>query len=255
MAEKSIGKKAEAPSGMGQNRTMLILGAVALAVLVAVGIYYARGGFGTSGGRVADKDKTDPAVTALLAPGPLPDMTLGSENAPNTIVEYASMTCPHCAHFQTDVFPQVKEKYIDTGKVRYVFREFPLDGLALAASMLARCSGDRFFPMLDALFQTQKTWAVPGADGKEKLAQVAKQAGISQAEFDKCLADKELFNKIVLIRQKGNEEFQVDSTPSFFVNGKRVKGEVTIETFDVALGEAPAKSEDEKTEGSDSPGQ
>jgi protein-disulfide isomerase len=120
--------------------------------------------------------------------------------------------------------------------------------------MLARCSGDRYFPMIDALFQTQKTWAVPGADGKEKLAQVAKQAGISQTEFDQCLADKDLFNKIVLVRQKGNEEFQVDSTPSFFVNGKRVKGEVTIETFDVALGEAPAKSEDEKTEGSDSPG-
>src|SRR5687767_13807163 len=107
MAEKSTGKKAEATPGTGQNRTMLILGAVALAVLVAASIYYARGGFGTSGGRIADADKTDPATSALLAPGPLPDMTLGSENAPNTIVEYDSMTCPHCAHFQTEVFPQV----------------------------------------------------------------------------------------------------------------------------------------------------
>ena len=233
----------------------MILSGIVLAILIAGAIYYARGGFGTSGGRVADADKTDPSVSALLAPGPLPEMTLGSESAPNTIVEYASMTCPHCAQFQIDVFPKVKEKYIDTGKVRYVFREFPLDGLALAASMLARCSGDKYFPMIDALFATQKTWAVPGAEGKEKLAQVAKQAGISQAEFDKCLADKDLFNKIVLIRQKGNEEFQVDSTPSFFVNGKRLKGEHTIEAFDVALGEAPAKSEDEKTEGSDAPGQ
>ncbi len=165
------------------------------------------------------------------------------------------MTCPHCAQFQTDVFPHVKEKYIDTGKVRYVFREFPLDGLALAASMLARCSGDKYFPMIDALFGTQKTWAVPGAEGKEKLAQVAKQAGISQAEFDKCLADKDLFNKIVAVRTRGNEEFQVDSTPSFFVNGKRLQGGPTIEAFDVALGEAPAESKDEKSEGSTPQGQ
>ena len=255
MAEKSTGKKATGAPETGQNRTMMILGAVALAVLVAAGIYYLRGGFGTSGGRIADADKTDPAVSALLAPGPLPDMTMGSENAPNLIVEYASMTCPHCAQFQTDVFPHVKEKYIDTGKVRYVFREFPLDGLALAASMLARCSSDKYFPMIDALFETQKTWAVPGAEGKVKLAQVAKQAGISQAEFDKCLADKELFNKIVAVRTRGNEEFQVDSTPSFFVNGKRLKGEHTIEVFDVALGEAPAKSQDDKSKGSTPPGQ
>lgn len=255
MAEKSTGKKAAAAPQTGPNRTMLILGAVALAILIGVGIYYWRAGSGPSGARIADADKTDPAVSALLTPGPLPDMTLGSEDAPNVIVEYASMTCPHCAQFQTDVFPHVKEKYIDTGKVRYVFREFPLDGLALAASMLARCSGDRYFPMIDALFQTQKTWAVPGAEGKDKLAQVAKQAGISQQEFDRCLADKELFDKIVLIRQKGNEEFQVDSTPSFFVNGKRLKGEVTIETVDVALGEKPAKSEDDKPGETEQPAQ
>jgi protein-disulfide isomerase len=259
MAEKSTGKsKKAAVTETGKtapNRTMLILGAVALALLVAVGIYYLRGGFTPSATRVADKDKVDPSVAALLAPGPLPEMTLGSENAPNLIVEYASMTCPHCAQFQTEVFPQVKTKYIDTGKVRYIFREFPLDGLALAASMLARCSGDKYFPMIDALFQTQKTWAVPGAEGKEKLAQVAKQAGISQEEFDKCVADKDLFNKIVLIRQRGNEEFQVDSTPSFFINGKRLRGEHRIEDFDVALGEKPAKSEGDKTEGSSLPGQ
>jgi protein-disulfide isomerase len=247
MADKSTDKtKKAAPAGNGaaQNRPMLMLGAVALALAVAAGVYYVRGGFDHATGPVAEKDKTDPSSAALLAPGPLPEMTLGKEDAPNVIVEYASMTCPHCAQFQTQVFPQVKTKYIDTGKVRYIFREFPLDGLAVAASMLARCSGDKYFPMIDALFQTQPTWVVPGADGKDKLFQVARQAGISREEFDKCLADKDLFNKIVEVRKRGNEEFQVDSTPSFFVNGKRVKGEHNIEDFDLALGEKPTPKDD-----------
>ena len=118
---------------------------------------------------------------------------------PYTIVEYASMTCPHCAHFYTEVFPEVKKPSTSIpGKARFIFREFPLDGLAVAASMLARCAGDdRFYPMVDGLFETQETWAVPGEDGKQKLVLIAKQAGFSQEAFDKCLADKELFDKIV----------------------------------------------------------
>ncbi len=250
MADKSKEKTTKAaPPGTGAapNRTMFILGAVALAVLIAAGIYWYRVSSESSAPRLSDAEKTDPSVAALLAPGPLPEMIIGSESAPNVIVEYASMTCPHCAQFQTQVFPLVKTKYIDTGKVRYVFREFPLDGLAVAASMLARCSGDKYFPMIDALFQTQSTWAVPGPDGKEKLFQVARQAGISREDFDKCLADKDLFNKIVQVRERGNEEFQVDSTPSFFINGKRIKGEHRIEDIDVALGEKPEPAKDGAT--------
>ena len=114
---------------------------------------------------VADKDKVDPDVAVLMAAGPLPDIVVGSADAPNTIVEYASMTCPHCAQFQTEVFPQLKTKYIDTGKVRYMLREFPLDNLAAAAFMLARCAGnDRYYPMVDAMFSTQESWAAPGVD-------------------------------------------------------------------------------------------
>jgi protein-disulfide isomerase len=129
----------------------------------------------------------------------------------------------------------VKKKYIDTGKARFVFREFPLDGLAVAASMLARCAGDdRFYPLVDGLFETQETWAVPGEDGKEKLLLIAKQAGFSKDAFDECLADKELFEKIVAVRKKAHEEYGVDATPSFFVNGKRLKG-VSIEVFDAAI--------------------
>ena len=246
------------------NRTLYIALALVLAVAVALGVYYWRGGFG-QGGNVAGKDKTDPDVAALMAPGPLPDIIVGKPDAPYTIVEYASMTCPHCADFQTEVFPQIKTKYIDTGKARYMLREFPLDNLAAAAFMLARCAGDdRYYPMVDALFETQETWAAPGGDAKEKLLQIARQAGISKEQFDQCLADKDLFGKIVKTREIAHEKFQVDSTPSFFVNGKRLKNAHTLEDFQVALGDAPAKSDDgaaktddgaAKTEGSPAPAQ
>ena len=104
-----------------------------------------------------DKPKMDPEMAAIMEAGPLEDIVLGDPDADTIIVEYASMTCPHCAHFYKEIFPDVKKKYIDTGKARFIFREFPLDGLAVAASMLARCSGnDRFYPMLEGLFETMR---------------------------------------------------------------------------------------------------
>ena len=229
----------------GPNKALMIAVGALFAVAVAAGIYYYRGGFNQDPQRVADKDKVDPDVAMLMAAGPLPDIVVGSANAPNSIVEYASMTCPHCAQFQTEVFPQVKAKYIDTGKARYILREFPLDNLAAAAFMLARCSGnDRYYPMVDALFSTQESWAVPGVDAKDKLLQIARQAGMSKDEFDKCLTDKELFSKIVQVRQIANDKFQVDSTPTFFINGKRLKGDHQLKDFEVAFGDAPAPATD-----------
>lgn len=215
----------------GKSRTGLYAaGALAAAAIVAGIIYFAGDSTPAPG---TPKDEVE--VSELMEAGPLEDVVLGKADAPNTIVEYASMTCPHCANFNVNVFPQVKEKYIDTGKARFVFREFPLDGLAIAASMLARCAGnDRFYPMVDGLFETQETWAVPGEDGKQKLLLIAKQAGFSQEAFDKCLADKALFDKIVEVRKKAHEEFGVDSTPAFFVNGKRLKGP-RIEDFEAAI--------------------
>jgi protein-disulfide isomerase len=239
------------------NRTLYIVLGVVLALAVALGVYYWRGGFG-QGGNVAGNDKSNPDVAMLIAPGPLPDIIVGSADAPYTIVEYASMTCPHCAEFQTDVFPELKTKYIDTGKARYMLREFPLDNLAAAAFMLARCSGDdRYYPIVDALFETQETWAAPGTDAKDKLLQIARQAGISKDQFDQCLANKDLFGKIVKTREIAHEKFQVDSTPTFFVNGKRLKGAHKLEDFQTALGDAPAKTDDgaAKTEGSPAPAQ
>ncbi|MGD2026155.1 MAG: DsbA family protein [Methyloceanibacter sp.] len=207
----------------------LVLGALAIGLFV----------MNAEAPQATDAPKADPELVALLDAGPLEDIVLGDPNADTVIVEYASMTCPHCAHFYEEVFPQLKEKYIDTGKVRFIFREFPLDGLAVAASMLARCAGnDRFYPMVDGLFETQETWAVPGADGKDKLKLIAKQAGFSEESFETCLADKELFDKIVAVRKKAHEDFGVDATPAFFVNGKRLDG-IAFETFEAAIEGTP----------------
>lgn len=215
----------------GKNKTgIYVIGALVIAAVIA-GIYYVRGNAPSD----PNAPKDDPQLSALLEAGPLEDVFLGDPDAPAVIVEYASMTCPSCAHFHKTVFPQVKEKYIDTGKARFVLREFPIDGLAAAASMLARCAGtDRFYPMVSGLFETQETWAVPGEPGKEKLLLIAKQAGFSKESFDKCLADQELFDKVVAVRKKAHEEYGVEGTPSFFVNGKRLPG-ATIEHFDTAI--------------------
>ena len=194
----------------------------------------------------------------LMIPGPLPEMALGSTDAPNTIIEYTSMTCPNCAQFQNEVLPQLKTKYIDTGKVIFMLREFPLDNLAAAAFMLARCSGDdRYYPMVDAMFATQESWVVPGADGKEQLLKIARQVGMSKEEFDKCLVNEDLFKKIVDTRTMANDKFQVDSTPTFFINGKRLTGDHQLKDFEAALGESlsppAANGNQTKTKGSTTP--
>ena len=234
-AAKSPGARPAAGEDAAPNKTKIfIIGAVALAALIGGIVYWRSGSDATT---VTTGENKDVDVAVLMAPGPLEDVSLGKADAPNTIVEYASMTCPHCAQFHTAVLPELKEKYIDTGQVRLILREFPLDGLAMAAIMLARCAGpDRYYPMVDALFETQKTWAMPGADGKEKLLVIAKQAGFSKEKFDQCLADKELFEKIVETRKIAHEKFGVDSTPSFFVNGKRLTGEHQFKDFEAALG-------------------
>src|SRR5687768_5061793 len=111
------------------------------------------------------------------------DMALGKPDAPVTVIEYASMTCPHCAHFHAETLKAFKEKYVDTGKVRLIFREFPFDGLALRASMLARCAGaERYFPMLDVLFQQQNQWT-RAKDPMAALAQIGRLAGVSPQKF------------------------------------------------------------------------
>ena len=138
----------------------------------------------------------------------------------------------------SDSSPELKRKYIDTGKVRFILREFPHDGLSVAASMLVRCGAadrDRA-TMIEDLFESQATWADPGVDSKDELLQIAKQAGFSQQAFDRCLADRELFDTITDARQRAHDEFGVDSVPTFFVNGARLVGMHWLGDFEAMLG-------------------
>ena len=181
------------------------------------------------------KGPAEVSVDELMKPGPLPELSLGSADAPITVVEYASMTCGHCAHFHTTVFPLLKEKYIDTGKVHFIMREFPLDNLAVAASMLARCAGgDKTFPLISALFAKQEEWAFVRGDPRPELLKLVKQAGFTQESFDKCLTDQKLLDDIYAIRARASETFGVDATPTFFINGKKLAG-VGLEDFEKAF--------------------
>lgn len=176
-------------------------------------------------------------IAELMKAGDLPDLAIGPEDAKVTIVEYASMTCGHCMHFHTKVFPELKKKYIDTGKVRLIFREFPLDARAFAASMLARCAGstEKSLALVSALFDTQETWAFVKENPTPKLFEIAKQAGFTQETFDKCLTDQKLLDQLTAIHTRANTEFGVNATPSFFINGKRLQAAPSIEEFDKVL--------------------
>ena len=175
-----------------------------------------------------------PTVEELMRPGPLPDLVLGKADAPVTIIEYASMTCPHCANFHKTTYPALKSKYIDTGKVKFIFREFPLDELAVAASMLARCAGgEKAIAMIDVLFASQEKWAV--RQPIPVLLQIAKQAGFTEKTFDECLKDQTLYNNLMAMRERGTKDYKVESTPTLFVNGKVLKGGATIEELEKAI--------------------
>ena len=192
-------------------------------------------GMSVAGGAIAQRrGPSEVPVEELMKPGELPELVLGNNDAPVTIDEYASMTCPHCANFHTRVLPELKKKYIDTGKVRLVFREFPLDNLAAAGAMLARCSGDKAFDMLEILFHKQEEWVVRN-DPVSKLFDMAKQAGFTKESFEKCLTDDDLLKKVEAVRTRANEKFGVNSTPTFFINGKRLSGGGSIADFDRAL--------------------
>jgi protein-disulfide isomerase len=166
-------------------------------------------------------------MAELLKPGALPEKTMGKDDAKVTIVEYASMTCPHCAHFNETTFPDLKKNYIDTGKVRYILREFPFDPRAEAGFMLARCAGDNYFAMVDVLFRQQMQWAA-GDNTKEALLQIARLAGFTQESFNACLTDQKLLDQVRAVQKRGADEFKVDSTPTFFINGKTYKGAMSI---------------------------
>ena len=166
----------------------------------------------------------------LAKPGPDGDVVLGSDKAPVTIVEYASMTCPHCAHFSETTFPELKKRYIDTGKVRFIFREFPFDKVAAAAFMLARCAGkDRYMAVVETLFAKQAEWAVN--EPRAPLENIAKQLGFTEETFKQCLTNQKVLDDIEAVRNRAVQKLGVNSTPTFFINGKKLTGDVPIDTL------------------------
>jgi protein-disulfide isomerase len=169
----------------------------------------------------------------LLKPEAIPDMVLGDPKAPVTIVEYASMTCPHCAHFQETTFPELKKRYIDTGKVRYILRDFPLDNLAGAVFVLAHCAAKddptKYYSMVDTFFREQRTWAVEKP--VPPLMAIAKQAGMTEQSFNACVENQKAWDAMESVRQRAMKQFKVESTPTFFINGTQLDGAVSIDEF------------------------
>jgi len=200
-------------------------------VLSALAVFGIRGGFSAS------TAGTDQDTAALVAkPVSLPDMVLGSTNAPVTIVEYSSLTCPHCAAFAENVFPMLQSKYIDTGKVRFVSREFPLDVKAAAGSMLARCaaSGDpsKFFEATMMLFKLQQELVAHTTD---TLTQIGAKFGMAQASVESCVKDDATLDKLQADQNFAFGQLKVEATPTFFINGEKVKGSMSFEELEAKL--------------------
>ena len=173
----------------------------------------------------------------------LEELALGPADAKVVVIEYASMTCGHCARFHKNVFPELKKKYIDTNQIRFIMREFPLNNLAAAASMLARCAGEgKTFPMIDVLFDKQVDWAFVRENPVPALFEMSKQAGFTKESFEACLGDQKLLDQIVSIKDRGASVFGISSTPTFFINGTRLKGGGALADFEKIIDPLLAKS-------------
>lgn len=197
------------------NRRTVLQGSVAVAALAALGACSSE----------------DASTDKLAQPGPLPERSIGDPNAPVTVIEYASMTCPHCASFHNRTYPALKEKYIDTGKVRFIFREFPLDPVGATVAVVARCAPeDKFFDVIDVFFKQQPAYRT--AEPLPALVDIAKQVGFTKQSFDACLTNQEVIDGVNAIRTHGAETLQVDATPTFFINGKKVSGALSLEAFE-----------------------
>ena len=185
----------------------------------------------------------DVDMAEVLKPGALPDMILGEANAPVTIVEYMSTTCPHCAAFHNNTFDAIKAKYVDSGKARFIVREFPFDPRAAAAFMLARCQPQdstklteaaQYYPMISMLMKQQETWAA-AQDGREALLQMSKLAGFTQESFQACLTNQKLLDDVNAVRERGAKEFGVAATPTFLINGKRYSGDMSVDSMSALI--------------------
>jgi protein-disulfide isomerase len=197
------------------------------AAIVAAGVFVA--GIGTdaalSRAYAADDAKAEKAAETN-------EIIYGDPDAPVTIVEYASLTCPHCANFHTTMLPLLKERLLDTGKAKLVFKDFPLDQLALRASVLIRCNtGTRSRAMLDVLFKTQESWG-RSQDPVGALLNIGRAAGMTDEDLEACFNNQEIVDGVIQQRLEAEQTYQVSSTPSFVIDGTLYRGGMTIEQFE-----------------------
>lgn len=210
------------------ERRHILIGGGALALLAA------GGGFSFYLRNSVAQEALTPVEDGLFEQ----DRILGSPDAPVTIIEYSSLTCPHCASFHANTLPTLKKKWIDAGKARLVYRHFPFDALGMYAALAANCvEGDRHFGFIDILFRNQQRWA-RSQDPRVAIEQMAALAGIDKASLDACVQDEAELSRIQKMQQIGQDEYGINSTPSFIINGKKLVGDQGIETFEEALTEA-----------------
>jgi protein-disulfide isomerase len=207
-------------------------------ILLLFAVWVALGGCGGGAGPTdapADKALNVPSPEELMQAGPLGERALGNPNAPVTVIEYASLTCPHCAHFQREVFPRVKKELIDTGKIRFIVREFPIGHTSGAAAIINRCATeDKYFSLFNAFLLRQPEW-VSQAVRPDAIYSVAKSSGMTREAFDKCLTNQTIIDGLTEVKQRGRK-FGVIGTPTFFANGRKAQGTITFEEFKAMLG-------------------
>jgi len=221
---------------------MMLLRAARASIPIAVAIALSGCG-GGAGGPAPPIDKATyvPPQQELMAPGPLGDRVLGKATAPVTVIEYVSLTCPHCANFQKTLFPRVKKEFIDTGKVRYIVREFPIGHMSGAAAIVNRCAPeDKYFFLLNQFLTRQPEW-VSQEVRPDALYSVAKSSGMTRETFDKCLSNQTIIDGLTEVKQRGRQ-FGVIGTPTFFINGRKAQGEVTFDEIKSMIEQAPPQS-------------
>jgi protein-disulfide isomerase len=222
------------------NRAVLVGLIVAIVIAVGAGgwIYYSGQGIVAAAPNpddVSEKAEAVPTVTA-------DDKFLGEADAPVTIVEYFSLGCPHCKKFHESILPQLKTEYLDTGKARLVFRDFPLDGISFGAALVTRCVNDlAYFAMVDTLFKQQETWHVQ--NGVTQIASIVKSAGMDQAALDACLNNQANKDKIVALQKEAADVLKVEATPTFFINDRKLSGVSDYKAFKATIDGALARAQ------------
>jgi protein-disulfide isomerase len=209
-------------------------------IAVAVALSGCGGGAGGPAPPI-DKATYVPPQQELMAAGPLGDRVLGKATAPVTVIEYVSLTCPHCASFHKTLFPRMKKEFIDTGKVRYIVREFPIGHMSGAAAIVNRCAPeDKYFFLLNQFLTRQPEW-VSQEVRPDALYSVAKASGMTRETFDKCLSNQVIIDGLTEVKQRGRQ-FGVIGTPTFFINGRKAQGEVTFDEIKAMIEQAPASA-------------